>query len=164
MVKKSAAHAKVKAPLSPREERMAELQKAFDDMKKISLIIIDTQIKTAKRIDNMSNIRAYMRDFLDETPSMILIRAGVNASIEAYEAVREATEAWTLEEFMKPEIKNYFEHITPSSDDVEDDMALCFAMIKYLSVKPYGEKLVQSHHLIQEEAARLELIEEQPEE
>lgn len=157
MAKKSASQAKIKKP----EETFEPIEEVFEEAKKLFVMTVETQIKTAKRVDNLLNIRELAINFRgrewlsalgdQEVPYYKILQ---NLSVSTYERILEASKGFDLEEFKKPEIKDYFEDIVPSSESVETMGDLLNAAIVFLSVQPYGNKLIQMHQLIQQELAK----------
>ena len=153
--KKSASKAKViknenKIDLPPMEE-------VFESAKAMFLLTVETQIKTARRVDNLMNIRDYAQRFWgDEKKDLDYFKVLWRKSIEIYQKIYECSEQFTLEEFLKDEIKDYYAELIPHTEDIEWDDELCEAGLIWLSVQPYGQKLIQLHQLIKDEAAKRE--------
>ena len=153
MAKKSASQAKIKKP----EENFEPIEEVFEEAKKLFIMTVETQIKTAERIDNLLNIRDLAYNFYHGEGSwndLDELKRLQDISVMAYKKVLEASKEFSLDEFRKPEIKDYYADLIPSVDDIENDGDLLDAVIIFLSIQPYGNKLVQMHQLIQQELAK----------
>lgn len=157
MARKSAAKVKVadqrfKGELPPIEE-------VFDDAKAMFVLTVETQVTTAKRVDNLMNIRDFCDKFWkgdDGHDDLAYYKKMQELSVSTYEKVKEAAETFELDEFLKDEIKDYFADIIPPVDSIETLQGLCEAALVFMSVQPYGGKLIQLHRLIQDEKAKRE--------
>lgn len=150
MAKKSASQAKVVKPklaLEPMED-------VFDDAVKLFLMTVETQIKTAHRVDNLLNIRDLSKTFWGLDKGLEYYKQMQQVSIETYEQILEASKKFALDEFRKPEIKDYYEHLVPKVEEIETEQQLFEAIIKFLSIQPYGNKLIQLHQLVQGELSK----------
>lgn len=160
MAKKSAAQAKL-APKENVKEKLEPIEDVFEDAKKMFIMTVETQIKTAKRVDNLLNIRDLAinfmgREWLSQLHDQELHYYKIlqDLSVETYERILEASKGFELEEFLKPEIKDYYEDIVPKVENIDTIGSLLQAAIVFLSVQPYGNKLIQMHQLIQSELAK----------
>lgn len=154
--KKSAAQFKPVAKHA--KEQLRPIDEVFAEAKDMFKMTVDTQVKTAHRIDNLLNIRDLAINFWgkDEVSrrGMAYLKMLQDESIKAYEDVSKRVDDFELDEFAKEEIKDYFEDIIPKVDDISTEDELIVAAIKFLSVQPYGSKLIQMHKLIQEELSK----------
>lgn len=155
MTKKSAASYKVVKPVDE-EEKMEKLRSDFEDAKKMFLLTIDTQIKTANRVDNLLNIRDYAKKFWeDDILDMDYYKSLLQVSIDTYKEIRKRSEEFELEEFMKIDIKDYYADLLPKATDIEDEDELARVGIMFLSLQPYGQKMMGLHQLIQQTMSEL---------
>lgn len=156
--KKSAS--KVKVIKNENKVELPPMEEVFENAKAMFLLTVETQIKTARRVDNLMNIRDYAQRFWgDEKKDLDYFKVLWRKSIEIYQKIYECSEQFTLEEFLKDEIKDYYAELIPHTEDIEWDDELCEAGLIWLSVQPYGQKLIQLHQLIKDEAAKREPIE-----
>ena len=154
--KKSAASAKVIKPEInnnvTEEEAMAALVTEFELMKEAFIMTIETQIKTACRVDNLMNVRDYSQRFWDGNPGMCNIghyKMLTEVGISTYQKVLDRSKEFTLEEFMKTELQDYYADITPCMHQVDSEEELEIAGIIFLSVQPYGQKMMGMHQAVQ---------------
>lgn len=152
MAGKSAAKMKTVKPKP--KPKLPPIEEVFDEAKEMFAMTVDVQIKNAKRVDNLLNIRDYLKTFYGEAPDVIKCKKYQQFSVEAYEKVRKAVDGFSLDEFEKETIKDYFEGIIPKVEDLVTDEDLCRAGLVFLSVQPYGQKLIQLHQLMQDEIAK----------
>ena len=150
MAGKSAAKMKV----APKKPKLPPMEEVFKEAKDMFAMTVDAQIKNAERVDNLMNIRDYLKAYFDETPGILVCKAYQGISIDTYKKVREKVDEFSLEDFEKETIKDYFEDILIEPDDIKDDNDLCKAGLVFLSVQPYGNKLVKMHQLMQDEIAK----------
>ena len=151
MAKKSAARAKI----APKQAALPPIEDVFNEAKEMFALTVDTQIKTASRVDNLLNIRDMVKRFWDlPTVKIDKCKKYQQVSIDAYKSIREQVDNFELAEFEKDTIKDYFEGIIPAVDDIKDDDQLLEAAIIFMSVQPYGQKLIQLHQLMQDEIAK----------
>ena len=130
------------------------MEEVFKEAKDMFAMTVDAQIKNAERVDNLMNIRDYLKAYFDETPDILACKVYQGISIDTYKKVREKVDEFSLEDFEKETIKDYFEDILIKPDDIKDDNDLCKAGLVFLSVQPYGNKLVKMHQLMQDEIAK----------
>lgn len=157
MAKKSASQLKpVKAVpannLPPIEETWENAWQSFKNT-------IDVNVELARRVDNLLNVRDLCfkilgEDYvwsLDSKERMNLYKWANDVSVATYMEIQRIIGTWELDEFLKEDMKDYFEDIMPKSDNVKDEMDLLFAAIKFLSIKPYGERMNQLHYTMLDE-------------
>lgn len=148
--RKSASQVKVVKPKSD-AERLRQLWEEFEATKDMYLETLKVQIKTARRVDNMLNIRDYMIKFRNDSHPMIEdIKFLLDVSVETYEKILERSKEFTVDEFMKPTLKDYYEGIVPDTATINTPAELEIAGIIFLSVQPYGQKMMQMHQYIQQ--------------
>ena len=158
MSKKSASQVKLakKPDLPPIED-------VFKEAKEMFVLTVETQCRTAERVDNLLNIREYASNFWkvadpDQVVDFEYIKQLHQLSLETYRKILERTKTFDIEDFKGDTVKDYYDGIVPSVDAVLNDDDLCRAGLVYLSVSPYGQKLVKLHQLIQDEIARRESL------
>lgn len=139
---------------APKKPELPPIEKVFDEAKEMFAMTVDTQVKTAERVDNLLNIRDYLKAFFGEAPDILKCKKYQQVSIDTYRQVRKAVDEFTLEDFEKETIKDYFEDILVKVENIVDDEDLCRAGLVFMSVQPYGGKLIKMHQLIQEEIAK----------
>lgn len=149
MSKKSAAKVKLAEP--KHEER--PLQELFEESRDIMAAIVDVQVVTAQRVDNLLNIRDYARKFWggDRKVELGYIKSLQELSVETYRKVAEMFRSFKLEDFTKEEVHDFVGELIPKVEDIETEDELCRAGLVYLSVKPYGEKMLQLHQVTRDE-------------
>jgi len=164
MVRKSASQfkptAKAEAPqLPPIEETFENAKQAFINTLEVSIVL-------AKRVDNLLNIRDYANKFWNGELDRLLpeermdyYKALQEISITTYEALLEATKQFTLEEFSKEELNDYYEAIIPKVESITNERQLCSAGLIFITVKPFGEKMTALHHTILDEKKQREFTE-----
>ena len=159
MARKSASSAKIKA-LEP-QKKMRPIEEVFDEAKAMFKLTVDTNEKTAHRIDNLLNVRDYAIKFWgssDKAPKLDIpyFKMLAEVGIDTYKEISKRVDLFDLEDFKKEEVTNYFEDLVPTFDEVKTQEELAIAGIKFLSVQPYGQKLVQLHRLMLDEIAQRE--------
>ena len=160
MTRKSAAS--VKAVKKP-EQNMMPIEDVFKIMREGYLVTLETNIATAKRVDNLFNLRDLSNKFWNNdaikcTPKYY--KKLHKLSVETYEKIYEiAKEKYTIEELSNPEMGDWYEDLIPTVEslDDEDQEDILKAMIIFLSVKPYGEKMLRDHLNFQEELEKREV-------
>ena len=153
MAKKSAARAKVVKP-EPEEMSIADkqekLRKVFDENKWAFVETVKTQVRTANRFDNFANLRDLALRILEkEDVTVSLVNSLVEESINSYSLVQERAEKFEFEKFIEDEPFDYFEDIMPDRKWIVDDLDILYAIIRFMSVKPYGDKMLQMWQTIQ---------------
>ena len=159
MTRKSAASFKA---VKGKQDELMPLEDVFKIMREGYLITIETNIATAKRVDNLFNIRDVARKFWNDdatrcTPKYY--KKLHKLSVETYEKIYEiAKEKYTIEELSNTEMGDWYEELIPTVDSLSDtdQQDIIEAMIIFLSVKPYGEKMLRDHLNFQEELEKRE--------
>ena len=161
MARKSAAQLK---PIPKKDaEDLRPIEAVFEEAKEMFILTVDTQIKTAARVDNLLNIRDYCDHFWKNDgmhESLDYYKKMQQLSIDTYKKVKEAAESFELVDFRAVEIKDYFAGIIPEVDTIENMQRLCEAGLIFMSVQPYGGKLIQLHQLMQDEFAKRNIMDD----
>ena len=151
MSKRTAA---MKAVSTKKQEEMS-LEEAFEIMRTGFITILETNIITAKRVDNLLNIRDAAKRFWKGTVGhndIAYYKEIQQLSVKTYEDILSIIkEKYTFENLSNPEISDWFEEIIPSVDSINNDVQLMEAMIVFMSVKPYAEKVLRDHANFQDE-------------
>ena len=167
MVKKSAA--RMKTYKGEHQADLPPIEEVFEDAKRMFVMTVDTQIKTARRVDNLMNIRDFCMKFWDdedqfevqECYTLDYYKKMQQLSIDTYTRIKEIAETFELVDFRAIEIKDYFADIIPSVDSISTKQELCEAALIFMSVQPYGSKLIQMHQLMQDECAKRNILDEE---
>jgi len=165
MARKSAARMKVVKD----DRKLQPIEEVFEDAKKMFAMTVDTQVKLAGRVDNLMNIRDFARKFwgskyddmfMDGEEEWEYLQHLQNISIETYKDVRKRVDQFELVDFRAVEVKDYFADIIPDVKDIAGMGSLCVAALKFMSVQPYGSKLMQLHQMMQEEFAKRDIFDD----
>lgn len=148
------------------QEELPPIEELFDDAKQMYVMTVETNIITAKRIDNLMNIRDYAYKFwrnsldnlFDDKQRLDYFKDLQKLSINVYEQIKEIAEGFTLEAFSNETIDDCFKEILPTPDDIEDEDELCRAGLIFLTVRPYADKMLKLHSLIRDELSKREPI------
>jgi len=167
MTRKSAASAKVKRieveNSRQQEHALPSIEETFEGAKEMFLMTAEVAHRIARRADNMYNVRRAVYEFwgnhFEESrlpkDRWDYIVAKTEMTSDIYSRVVEAIESFELEEFLKEDMKNYFEDIVPDIDDLHSEEDLFDAWIAVEIVKPWGEKMAALHQqMLQEKKAR----------
>jgi len=157
MATKRAASAKVKPKVV--EPDFEPLEDLFDKAKTVMVMKIDANIEVSKRVDNLMSVRDSAYRFwgnqLDEKflpdKRVEYFKKLQTITTETYNAMKDIAESFSLEEFKKKDMKDYFEKLIPSSEDIYREEELIEAMIIFQCVQPYGSQMNQIHQMIQDE-------------
>lgn len=153
MTKKSAASAKIKAVQPPEptpEEKQEKLQKLFDENKWAFEETVKTQIILARRFDNFANIRDLVERVLGKgNYTYELLHDLVDESEKCYKEVLERAGKFMLDDFSGDEPVDYFKDIMPDEKAVNDDLEFVYGALRYMSVRPYGDKMLQLYQTVQ---------------
>lgn len=170
MARKSASQAKIKKPEFQKPE-LPPIEETFENAKQAFVNTLEVSIQLAERVDNLLNIRDYVRKFFpDELPypwkgvmnaRLKYCKALMNLSIQTYKDMLEIVKTFELEEFAKEDMKDYFEELMPVVEGINDEDELCTAGLVFLTIKPFGEKMTALHHTILDEVAQRKAMEEQ---
>ena len=135
------------------------LEDIFDKAKTVMVMKIDANIEVSKRVDNLMNVRDSSYRFwgnqLDEKflpdKRVEYFKRLQTITTETYNAMKDIAESFSLEEFKKKDMKDYFEKLIPKSENIHREEELIEAMIIFQCVQPYGSQMNQIHQMIQEE-------------
>lgn len=160
MTRKSAARMKV---AKQNNEALRPIEDVFEEAKSMFAMTVDTQIKTAKRVDNLMNIRDFCKKFWNNQAGNDIEywKTMQDLSVNTYRKIREVVDSFELVDFRAIEVKDYFADLIPSVETITTEQQLCEAALIFMSVQPYGNKLVQMHQLIQEECAKRDIFDDQ---
>lgn len=175
MARKSAAQLKAKkqtSDLKQQLEGMPSLEETFENAKQAFINTLEVSIQLATRIDNLMNIRDYAYNFWHKEYQRMVSRSNdgnvtsyckelMYLSESIYKDMLEIVRGFELEEFLKEDMKDYFEELMPVVDGIEDEDQMCVAGLIFLTIKPFGEKMTALHHTILDEAAQRKFMEEQ---
>lgn len=171
MTRKSAAKAKpIKVAGSDKflREELPPIGETFDNIKQVIINTAEVSVVVAGRVENMGNLRAAAYKFwgneLDckytSHERMEYFKQLVGKSVGCYESIVEIIRGWELEEFLKEEMKDYFQNLMPKIEDIETENDLFEAMLMADIIKPWGEKMTQLHHQMLDEQAQRKAMEE----
>ena len=170
VAKKSAARVKPINKKIIEKPEFEPLEDIFETMKKSFVMTTETNVVTAKRVDNLASLRdsayafwgsAYLDDNLlpgDRYRYLMRLR---DVSIAAYEKIHEIAKTFELEEFIKGDMKDYFEDVVPSVEDIKDEKGLLEALIIFKCVQPYGSKMLQMHQMLMDEIEKRKVYEKE---
>lgn len=136
---------------SMKPAKLPPIQEVFDEAKEMFCMTVETNVKTAQRIDNLLNLRDLYKSFYGQEGTVEEYKAMLDVSVGTYEKVLEASRKFELDEFRKPELYDYYQDIVPKVEDVTSVDSLLAAAVVFLTVQPYGGKMMQMHRLIQDE-------------
>jgi len=157
MARKSAAKVKVmKTEGSDRflKPQLPPIEETFENMKQGFLTILQTSVELAQRVDNLGNLRDFSMKFWGDSRDLAYYKELQAVSVETYRQLYDLTEEFSLDEFSKDEMKDYYELVVPKCDEIETEEDLAVALVKFLTVKPFGEKMTAMHHTILDEIAK----------
>lgn len=172
MTRKSAAKVKaVKGMNSDKFIKQPELppiEETFENIKQVLINTAEVQIVVAGRIDNLLNLRAAAYKFwgneLDSkfimTERMRYLKDLQVVTVDVYKDVLDIVKGFELEEFLKEEMKDYFEDLMPKVDDIHNEENLFRASIIADCIRPWGEKMTQLHHQMLDEQAQRQPIDD----
>lgn len=150
MAKKSAAMAKIKQPEKPKEP----LEDRFEKAKQALIDQIEIQIQIADRVDNMGNIRDFYKNFHGKLPDFNTSQYLLGVSVGSYKGVLAAVQDISFEQMKEPDFEDPFTGLIPKPKDLKSDDDLCEALLIWLSVSPYANKVIQLHQLVQDELTK----------
>jgi len=157
MTTKRAASAKAKPKIVKPD--FEPLEKIFNKAKTVMVMKLDANIEVSKRIDNLMSVRdsayRFWGNMLDEkylpNDRLHYFKRLQHITTETYEAMKDIAESFSLDEFKKEEMKDYFEKLIPSVDEIKNEETLLESMLIFQCIQPYGSQMNQIHQLIQEE-------------
>lgn len=170
MVRKSPAKAKpIKVEGSDKFAKKPDLppiEETFDMAKTSFVRTAEVAVLVAGRVDNLINIRRAAIDFWgDWLDAKYTSRDKIGyckelqaMTVGCYENILDIVNSFELDEFLKEEMKDYFEVIMPKVDDIETEDDLFQAYLLSGIIKPWGEKMSQLHYqMLDEQKARQEV-------
>ena len=177
MTRKSAAKAKViKTENSSKflkEPELPPIEETFDKAKTSFIRTAEVAVVVAQRVDNLINIRKAAHEFwgnsFDEkffvSDRMEYFKKLQGMTVGCYENILDIVNKFELDEFLKDEMKDYFEDIMPKTIDIISEEDLFEAYLLSGIIKPWGEKMTQLHYqMLDEQAQRKSMEPEEPEE
>jgi len=158
MTRKSAASVKA---VKTAKDALPPIEDIFKIMREGYLTVLETNIETAKRVDNLFNIRDLARRYWGDDDmvhnTIEYYKSLYDLSVGTYEKILEiAKERYTFEELSNMEMNNWYDEILPSVEEIITKEDMIKAMIVFLSIKPYGEKMLRDHNQFQEELMKRE--------
>lgn len=144
-----------------KQENQVTLEESWEKMKDIYVSTLEVSVENAKRIDNLLNIRDlvikfYGTDYLDamydEDRFIAYLKEMQSLSIETYERMLDIARTFELKDFLLEDMPDWYAHLIPSVNRIESMPQLVEGALVFLSVKPFGEKMMQMHHAIMDEA------------
>lgn len=158
MSRKSAASVKPKPIEKTAEEKEALLRKSFDENKWAFEETVKTQVQTSTRFDNYANLRDLALRVLDkDAVSISLVKDLMHESTRSYDLVLDRVRLFDYEKFVGDEPYDYFSDIMPDPEQIEDDMDFLYAVVRFMSVKPYGDKMLQMWQTLRQQKQELGL-------
>lgn len=162
MARKSAAKAKVIKAKGSEEflkKKLPPIEETFEYMKQGFVTILETSVELAKRLDNLDNLRSFSLRFWDDRRDLTYYKHLQDVSVETYEKLLEKAKEFSLEEFSKEDMKDYFEGLYAKSEDIASEEQLAEELVKFITVKPFGEKMAAMHQTVLDEIKQREEIE-----
>ena len=158
MSRKSAASVKPKPIEKTAEEKEALLRKSFDENKWAFEETVKTQVQTSTRFDNYANLRDLALRVLDkDAVNISLVKDLMHESTRSYDLVLDRVRRFDYEKFVGDEPYDYFSDIMPDPEQIEDDMDFLYAVVRFMSVKPYGDKMLQMWQTLRQQKQELGL-------
>ena len=159
MARKSASSAKIAKP-DFKQEELPPIEETFENIKQVMINTADTAIVVSRRIDNLLNIRKAAYEFwgnmLDEKmmggERIAYFKEKQEMTTAVYETILAVVKDFELDEFLKEDMKDYFEDIMPKTDAIEKEEDLFNAFLVSGIVRPWGEKMNQLHYQMLDEA------------
>lgn len=162
MSRKSAAS--FKPVVTKTQEDIPTLEETWENAKQAFLNTAEVSVELAKRIDNLMNIRDMVYKFWDvrhETEGITLeyLKSKQELSIQTYKNILDIVVDFQMDEFLKEDMKDYFDVLIPKVEEIESEEDLIDAAIIFLTVKPWGEKMTALHHTMLDEKKQREFAE-----
>jgi hypothetical protein len=142
-----------------------QIKKHFEIAKTGFVITVQTNIETAKRIDNLLSVRDLAYKFYGATldnngmvpaERIEMFKELQNISVQAYEDVLKVAEKFDFETFAQKEMDDLFKDIVPKTNDVETEQDLLKAAVRFMAIQPYGSKMLALHESVIENLEKLE--------
>ena len=175
MARKSAAQLRASKNLNSskkfekqRIEDLPPIEETFENAKQAFVNTLEVSVQLASRIDNLMNIRDYAYKFwgnrIDEMflpgEKLGYFKDLMDVSVGTYEKMLDIVKGFELEEFLKDDMKDYFEPLMPDTSTILNEKELCVAGLIFLTIKPYGEKMTSLHHTMVDEKKQREFLED----
>lgn len=167
MVRKSAAKAKpIKVAGFEKKPDLPPIEETFDKAKTSFVRTAEVAVVVAGRVDNLINIRKAAYDFWGseiECKYTMADRMKYYKKLQAmtvgcYENILNIVNDFEIDEFLKEEMKDYFDSIMPKVADIDTEEDLFEAYLLAGIIKPWGEKMTQLHYqMLDEQKARQEV-------
>ena len=145
-------------------DEMPTLEETWENAKQAFVNTAEVSVELAKRIDNLMNIRDMVYKFwdgrgVDHTITVEYLKEKLNLSIQTYKNIYDIVIDFEMEEFLKEDMKDYFDVLIPKIEEIEYEEDLLDAAIIFLTVKPWGEKMTALHHTMLDEKKQREYLE-----
>lgn len=142
------------------------IEETFENIKQVMINTADAAIIVAQRIDNLLNIRRACHEFFGSEFNdkhvygvrVDYFKEKQELTIEAYKQIAEVVREFELEEFLKEDMKDYFEDLMPKCENIGTEEGLFNAFLISGIVKPWGEKMNQLHYQMLDEKKQREDI------
>lgn len=153
-----------------KQPELPPIEETFNNIKQVMINTAKVQIQVANRVENMANLRLatykFWGNMLDEkfisSERVEYFKSLVTMTVSVYEDILDIVKTFELDEFLKEEMKDYFEKLMPKVDDIKNEENLFEATLIADCVKPWGEKMTQLHHQMLDEQAQRKAIEADP--
>lgn len=146
-------------------DEMPTLEETWENAKQAFVNTAEVSVELAKRIDNLMNIRDMVYKFWETSDregypvTMRYLKNKMELSVMTYKRILEIVKTFEMEEFLKEDMKDYFEELIPNVDELVAEEDLLDAAIVFLTVKPWGEKMTALHHTMLDEKKQREYLE-----
>ena len=159
MAKKSAAQLKAKKNQGFETYNMPPIEETWEKIKQVYTTTLSVNVRLASRVDNLLNLRdlaykmlgeEYMWALEDEQ-RINLYKWMLDTSVQTYRDMLDIARGWTIDQFTQKDMPDWFEKLVPDPSEIKDEMDLLMAAIKFLSVKPYGERMTSIHQQMLDE-------------
>lgn len=157
MVSKSAAK------LKPAKKEKIDIESEIAAIKLVTVVKLKSEIQIADRLDTILSIRTEAEKFFKENPYTVMDYRLLAAEVKKmYENILRAYESLPDDFFMHEEITDPYDELVPEPNDNWTDRDLFKAMILFVCVHTYGNKMLQDHQRVLElmKKAGMEPIEE----
>lgn len=145
-------------------EELPTLEETWENAKQAFVNTAEVSITLASRIDNLMNIRDMVYQFWNGRDQVNRItveylKEKLDLSIKTYRAILDVVIDFEMGEFLKDDMKDYFDVLIPKTEEIETEEDLLDAAIIFLTVKPWGEKMTALHHTMLDEKKQREYLE-----
>ena len=173
MARKSAAKIKpVKSFNSDKFLKQPELppiEETFENAKQAFVNTAEVAVELSERIDNLLNIRKAAYEFWGSefdnkfiaSERISYLKDKQDMVTAVYKQIVEIVKSFELEEFVKEDLKDYFNVIMPKSKAVDSERDLFDAFLIFGIVKPWGEKMSQLHYQMLDEVNARKPVDEE---